>query len=139
MIADISLLRYYAQQQQVCMGLCSSAASTPDTIADCPAFCARLKLNYLNMPILIIKASETRRHGPGVINVDGPLPQDVVNNCGFEKIDNGCQRSNATKIPSMAALLSTLIDQHGWKLEQTTGPGPGSSFSLVFVLSKPPE
>ena len=68
------------------MGLCSSAA-TPDTTAiDLSAFCARLKLNYLNMPILIIK-QEPSASSKYQINVDGTLPQDVIE-LGFVKVDD---------------------------------------------------
>ena len=120
------------------MGLCSSAA-TPDTTAiDLSAFCARLKLNYLNMPILIIK-QEPSASSKYQINVDGTLPQDVIE-LGFVKVDdkfNTGLQAEATQIPSMAALLSTLIDQHGWKLEQTVGSDRLTR--RLFVLSKPPE
>ena len=121
-----------------CMGLCSSAATTtPDTTAiDLSAF----KLNYLNMPILLIKQQKIT-NGPSKyqIDVDGPLPQDVIE-LGFVKVDdkyNTGLQATATQIPSMAGLLSTLIDQHGWKLEQTVGTD--KLYYQLFVLSKPPE
>jgi hypothetical protein len=93
------------------MGLCSSAA-TPDTTAiDLSAFCARLKLNYLNMPILIIK-QEPSASSKYQIDVDGTLPQDVIE-LGFVKVDdkfNTGLQAEATQIPSMAALLSSQKD-----------------------------
>ena len=53
---------------------------------DLSAFCARLKLNYLNMPILIIK-QEPSTSSKYQINVVGTLPQDVIE-LGFVKVDD---------------------------------------------------
>ena len=132
------------------MGLCSSSgiSNTHTNTFDFPAYCANLKLNHRNMPILIIKTNvpNGRKSTKQYAYVDGTLPMEVFNDFGFVtggSANAGTWNQNpgchfCESIRSAAVLLSVLVDQHGWELLTMACPSnQGSSVKeVVYCLTK---
>ena len=127
------------------MGVCSSAPAEPPI--DYAVYFARirdnLQLSFDNagMPFLIVEfpcgiydPSDKYRNKTVEVMADGPMPEDVLTEFKFERVEGSA--TSKTKIvdcPSMALLLSALVDKHGWKLIHTTGRGAAP---VQYVLQK---
>ena len=90
------------------------------------------------MPVLLIQAGTPDKLRPNIY-VDGTLPQDVFRDFGFVTITEqsndaiGSHQSNLSKMHSFAALLSVLVDQHGWEISNVAN---ACKYILVYVLIK---
>ena len=90
------------------------------------------------MPVLLIQAGTPDKLRDNIL-VDGTLPQDVFRDFGFVTITEqsndaiGSHQSNLSKMHSFAALLSVLVDQHGWEISNVAN---ACKYILVYVLIK---
>ena len=139
------------------MGACASQAASgypsasAEPLFDYEAYFAQIKANLSlsfigqNMPFLIIEAPQIHnaekppQHGYKSVYVDGNLPQDVITEFKFEATDGSpITQADYADCPSIALLLTALVDRHGWALLSAGQGGRGARQlpTNMFVLQK---